>query len=91
MQRAAKILQQCASVIRNLLPHIRDQKLRSSVSGIADENEKLASKHGNLNDIDASFRKTTGLLGGILKGLSNVLKPIVGNVLGLVKGLGLNL
>lgn len=88
MKRASRILQHGASVIRDLLPHIRDKNLRSTVATIAVENERLA-KLGNLNEIDVSFRKSTGLIGGILKQLSNILKPILGDVLGLVGGLKL--
>lgn len=70
MERAMKIFQSIASVIRDMLPYIRDQKLRSIVSRIADENERLAAKQSVLSDIDASFRKSIDLL-SLLKVLNH--------------------
>lgn len=55
MQQTMQILHESVPIIRKLVPHIRDERLRFTVSTMADENE--AAKQSNLRDIDFAYRK----------------------------------
>lgn len=91
MDRALEIDKESVPLIRALVPHIQDEKLRETVSKLGDHNEQLAKTGFSLEDIDGTFQKSTGSLRNILQVVvDKVLKPLLNDVERLVPGLKLN-
>lgn len=57
MNRTMGILHQTIPIMRDLVPHIRDERLCLAVSNIADENGSLTKKRINLNDVPTFGRQ----------------------------------
>lgn len=87
MERAVNILKYAVITIRDLVPHIQDEKLRETVSTIADNTESMLQSGLNLKNLDGTFRKSTGGIRSILQiVVDKVVKPLLRGVRNLLSG-----
>lgn len=80
----AIIFRNCLPAIRNLIPHLNDEKLKVSVGGLADNAENLLE---SLESKDASI-SASGLhkfFESESKNLGGILRTLIHNVVGLVQ------
>lgn len=90
MKRAAHVLKESIPVIRNVVPHIHDKKIRDHVSRIADITESLMESGFDLRKLDGAFQNASGGLRNILQiVVDKVVKPLLGGVRNLLSGLEL--